>query len=152
MEKLKILLIFLFISILITSCNTSIFRFFNGDLRDANKSKIAVEDSMFFSSNNVETLTLIYNAISCPCAQWSELKENKTEKKEKRYYWLEPADSTLINADQLFNGENLPVIIKVKGKVISNYGFPKRKVSKIDEVEAGIVFQYSKIKVIKVGK
>jgi hypothetical protein len=58
----------------------------------------------FKADTKVETLVLNYNAISCSCAQWSESKSNK-----KEYYWLEPANEKLINADHLFNGENLPI-------------------------------------------
>jgi hypothetical protein len=43
--------------------------------------------------------------------QWSKTRKSEdTDKKQN--YWLEPANEKLINADNLFNGENLPVIIK----------------------------------------
>lgn len=99
----------------------------------------------FKADTKEETLVLNYNAISCSCAQWSESKSNK-----KEYYWLEPANEKLINADHLFNGENLPIQIKVTGQVVSEKGFPKRNnLSKTNENEAGKVFQYTSIEVLK---
>ncbi|MCA6065871.1 hypothetical protein JI747_001690 [Chryseobacterium sp. RG1] len=99
----------------------------------------------FKADTKVETLVLNYNAISCSCAQWSESKSNK-----KEYYWLEPANEKLINADHLFNGENLPIQIKVTGQVVSEKGFPKREnLSKTNENEAGKVFRYTTIEVLK---
>lgn len=99
----------------------------------------------FIADTKVETLVLNYNAISCSCAQWSESKSNK-----KEYYWLEPANEKLINADHLFNGENLPIQIKVTGQVVSEKGFPKRNnLSKTNENEAGKVFRYTTIEVLK---
>ncbi|PJJ66351.1 hypothetical protein [Chryseobacterium geocarposphaerae] len=93
----------------------------------------------------VKTLILDYNAISCSCAQWSESKSNK-----KEYYWLEPANEQLINADHLFNGRNLPIQIKVTGQIVSENGFPKQNtLSKVGENEAGKVFRYTNIEVLK---
>jgi hypothetical protein len=115
-------------------------------------SKLEVIDNPNFKADSkVETLTLIYNTISCSCAQWSKtLKSEDTDKKQN--YWLEPANDKLINADTLFNGENLPVIIKVTGQVISENGFPKRELSKVGQDEAGKVFRYTKIEVLQNGQ
>lgn len=111
--------------------------------------KIEVIDNPNFKPDSkVETLTLIYNAISCTCAQWSDTR--KTENKNrKQNYWLEPANDKLIKADRLFNGENLPVIIKVTGQVVTENGFPKRELAKVGQDEAGKVFRYTKIEVIQ---
>jgi hypothetical protein len=99
----------------------------------------------------VETLILNYNAISCSCAQWSDSRFDKKENPDKKdYYWLEPANEKLINADHVFNGENLPIQIKVTGQIVSKNGFPKRKnLSKVSEDEAGKVFRYTKIEILK---
>ncbi len=107
-----------------------------------------IDNPNFKPESKIETLTLTYNAISCTCAQWSEKKYN--DNSEKRvYYWLEPVNEKLIKADELFNGENLPVIIKVTGQIITEKGFPKRKLSKVSEDAAGKVFRYTKIEIIK---
>lgn len=110
-----------------------------------------IDNPNFKPDSKVETLTLIYNAISCTCAQWSETRfSNDTDKKTN--YWLEPANDKLINADTLFKGENLPVIIKVTGKVVTEKGFPKRELAKVGQDEAGKVFRYTKIEVIQNGQ
>lgn len=105
----------------------------------------------FKPESKIETLTLIYNAISCTCAQWSETRfSNNIDKKIN--YWLEPANENLIKADTLFNGENFPVIIKVIGQVVTENGFPKRELVKVGQDEAGKVFRYTKIEVIQNGQ
>ena len=105
----------------------------------------------FKPDTKIETLNLRYNAISCTCAQWSDIKLQK-DPDQRIYYWLEPANDTLINADSLFNGEDLPVEVKVTGQIISQNGFPKSKhLSKAGQNEAGKVFRYTKIKIVKTG-
>jgi hypothetical protein len=110
-----------------------------------------VENPNFKPDSKVETLTLIYNAISCTCAQWSETRKSEDINK-KQNFWLEPANEKLIKADTLFNGENLPLIIKVTGQLITENGFPKREIAKIGQDEAGKVFKYTKIEVVQNGE
>ncbi len=115
-------------------------------------SKIEIIDNPNFKSDSkVETLILTHGVLACTCAQWSESRfNNNTDKKTN--YWLEPANESLINADTLFNGENLPLIIKVTGQVVTENGFPKRELAKIGQDEAGKVFRYMKIEVIQNGQ
>ncbi len=114
--------------------------------------EIQVIDKPNFKPNSkVQTLTLSYNAISCTCAQWSEPQFDNNPEKRARY-WLEPSNQNLINADTLFDGENLPVQIKVTGQIVSENGFPKRNLSKVGQDEAGKVFRYTKIQVLKNGQ
>jgi hypothetical protein len=114
--------------------------------------KIKVIDKPNFKPDTkVQTLTLNYNAIACNCAQWSESKNTDTPDK-RIYYWLEPANADLIQADTLFNGGNLPVQIRVTGQIVSENGFPKRSMSKVGQDEAGKVFRYSKIDVLRHGE
>ena len=109
-----------------------------------------IDNPNFKPESRTETLTLIYNAISCTCAQWSETRfGNKNDTKQN--FWLEPADKKLINADTIFNGENLPVIIKVTGQVVTENGFPKRDLAKVSQKEAGKVFRYTNIEVVRNG-
>ena len=110
-----------------------------------------IDNRNFKADSKVETLTLIYNAISCTCAQWSETRKSE-DTNRKQNYWLEPANEKLLNAHTVFNGENLPVIIKVTGQVITENGFPKRKLAKIGQGEAGRVFRYTKIEVPQNGQ
>lgn len=109
-----------------------------------------VDKPSFKPVSKIQTLTLSYNAIACTCAQWSESKfDNNPDK--RIYYWLEPVNENLITADMLFDGENLPLQIKVTGQIISETGFPKRKLSKVGKGEAGKVFRYTKIEVLQNG-
>ncbi len=110
-----------------------------------------VDHPNYNPGKKVETLTLIYNAISCTCAQWSETRFNN-EKNEKKLYWLEPANNKLLDADALFNGDDLPLIVKVTGQIVTENGFPQRKLAKTGPENASIVFRYTKIKVIQNGK
>lgn len=107
-----------------------------------------IDNPNFKPDSKAETLTLIYNAISCTCAQWSETRKSENTDANQNY-WLEPANEKLINAETLFNGENLPVMIKVTGQVVTEKGFPKKKLPKVGQDEAGRVFRYTKIEVIK---
>lgn len=110
-----------------------------------------VDKPNFKPDSKIQTLTLSYNAISCTCAQWSESKfDNNPDK--RIYYWLEPSNEKLIKADTVFNGENLPVQIKVTGQIVSENGFPKSNLSKVGQDEAGKVFRYTKIEVLKNGQ
>lgn len=110
-----------------------------------------IDNPNFKPDSKVEILTLIYNAISCTCAQWSKTRKSKNIDANQNY-WLEPANEKLINADKLLNGKNLPVIIKVTGQVVTENGFPKRELAKVGQDEAGKVFRYTKIEVIQNGK
>ncbi|RYY68468.1 MAG: hypothetical protein EOO13_12220 [Chitinophagaceae bacterium] len=110
-----------------------------------------VDNPNFKPGSKVETLTLIFNAISCTCAQWSETRKSEAINRSQNF-WLEPANNELIMADTLFDGENLPLIIRVTGQVIAEKGFPKRALAKVGQNEAGRVFRYSKIEVLQNGK
>lgn len=110
-----------------------------------------INNPNFKTDSKVQTLTLMYGVIACTCAQWSETRfEGSTN--EIPHYWLEPANEKLINADDLFDGINIPVIIKVTGQVVTENGFPKRELAKVNPSEAGKVFRYSKIEVIQIGE
>jgi hypothetical protein len=102
-------------------------------------------------SSKPNTLVLTYNAIACSCAQWSELKDSNKEDKGT-HYWLEPANDKLVKADTLYNGENLPIQIKVTGQVVAEHGFPEEgNLSKTGPEEAGKVFRYTTITILKKG-
>ncbi|MCU7551362.1 hypothetical protein OCK74_19730 [Chitinophagaceae bacterium LB-8] len=101
--------------------------------------------------SKIQTLTLSYNAFSCTCGQWSESKFDK-DSTNKIHYWLEPANTMLVNADTLFNGE-LPLQIQVTGQVANENGYPVGIIlEKVRLDEAAKVFIYTKIKVLKNGQ
>lgn len=114
--------------------------------------ELEVLDNLDFKPDTkIQTLILNFNAISCNCAQWSESKFNKSPD-GRIYYWLEPANKKLIIADDLFDGLQLPVQIKVTGQIVSENGFPRgRNLTKVSQEEAGKVFRYTKIEVIGNG-
>jgi hypothetical protein len=100
---------------------------------------------------NERRLTLNYNAIGCSCAQWNESKfNNKPDKRE--YYYLERANNKLINADTLWQGENLPLQIQVTGQIVTEAGFPTGYNPGKGKPEPGKVFRYTKIIVVQNGQ
>ena len=108
-----------------------------------------IDKSDFKSYNKHETLTLIYNARSCTCAQWSEIKYADFPDR-KNYYWLEAASEKLIQADTLHNVIGLPLKILVTGQIVSEIGFPKTKhLPNVRQTDAGMVFKYTEIKILK---
>lgn len=117
------------------------------------------EDSLHILSGNlpqtkskdIQTLTLNYNATSCTCAQWSESKYNSQPNK-REYFYLERANKNLIDADKLFDGKNFPVQIQVKGKVISESGYPKDYNPSKGKGDPAKVFRYIEIKVLQNGQ
>jgi len=105
------------------------------------------------SSNNElsgKTITIIvsYAAIACGCPQWFETKFEKIKFLEgvERFY-LEPVSKDLINANNLWDGEHLPLTVKITGR------FSKEKASPITYHTKGMpenarIFWYDKITVI----
>jgi hypothetical protein len=109
-----------------------------------------VDNPGFKPIGKVETKVLDYSAIACTCAQWVESRYTDSTPDERIYYWLEPANNQLLKADQLFNGSNLPVQVRVTGQIVSESGFPERTIlAKVESSEAGKVFRYTKIEVLK---
>jgi hypothetical protein len=96
------------------------------------------------------TLNLSYNAIECTCAQWSDTKSTADTVRE--YYFLEPANDKLINADRLWKGDNIPLQIQVTGQIVSYAGYPTGYNPTKGDPKAEMVFRYTKIKVIKNGQ
>ena len=103
-----------------------------------------------YSPKDDTTLNLSYNAIECTCAQWSDNKSSSDT--VRHYYFLEPANNKLINADKLWKGNNLPLEIQVTGQIVSYAGYPTGYNPTKGQPKAETVFRYSKIKVVKNGK
>lgn len=102
-----------------------------------------------YSPEEDTTVTLSYNAIGCTCAQWSYSSQEGDTKRD--YLYLEPASDKLINADNLFKGNNLPLQIRVTGQIVSYDGYPTGFDPIKDVPKGGIVFRYTKIKVLRNG-
>ncbi|WP_312765864.1 hypothetical protein [Epilithonimonas sp.] len=90
---------------------------------------------------------LSYAAIGCTCAQWFD----KNTKGENEYFYLEPLNKNLVNANKLWDGNNLPLTVKVTGNLISENDYPeyftKQYLYKGGEKEK--IFRYNKIVVLK---
>ena len=103
-----------------------------------------------YSAKEDTTINLSYNAIECTCAQWSDTKSSTDTLRE--YYFLEPANDKLINADKLWQGNNLPLQIQVTGQIVSYAGYPTGYNPTKGDPKAEMVFRYTKIKVIRNGQ
>lgn len=149
-------ILFLFIS-LNFSCNPTVStnsynkvkisdKTFNG----ANDTSLNFQDNMELSDSTV-TMTVSYAAIACGCPQWFESRYNHVPFLEgvERFY-LEPINSDLLNANDLWDGKKLPLTITVVGRFSKVKGVPKTYHVKGDPERARI-FWYNKIKVISSG-
>lgn len=129
------------------------------DTEDCSKSGAAtvirVKDTSYIQdtskSKTVDTTITInvsYAAIECGCPQWFETKNKSVAYLEgvERFY-LEPISKDLINANDLWDGEHLPLDLKVTGR------FSKEKETPITYRTKGVpekarIFWYDKITVV----
>ena len=112
-----------------------------------NTLEVIENSSLEYLPEDDQILTLDYNAIECTCAQWSESKFSDLPNKRK-YLYLERGNKNIINADTLFNGNNLPIRIKVTGQFVSESGYPTGYNPLKGIPKPGKVFRYSKIKIV----
>ncbi len=103
-----------------------------------------------YSVEDDTTLNLSFNAIECTCAQWSDTKTASDS--VTQYYFLEPANEKLINADKLWQGDNLPLQIQVTGQIVSYAGYPTGYNPSKGDPKAERVFRYTKIRIIRNGQ
>ena len=104
-----------------------------------------------FSGGRAVRLKLSYAGISCPCADWYEIKYADKES-DLEYFYLEPHNTSLIQADTLFNGKYFPVHISVTGQFYTIKGYPKNYFSAKGTPKAARVFRYDNIEIIQRGK
>lgn len=98
-------------------------------------------------SKKITTITVAYSAISCECAQWNvESKKNSTDSNLNIY--VEPANSKLINANSLWDGEHLPLRLKLTGQYYLKDGFPKNYKPIKGDPKPAKVFRYTAIVVV----
>lgn len=97
-----------------------------------------------------KTISIIvsYSAISCGCPQWFEtrFKEVKFLNKVNRFY-LEPTNKALVNADDLWDGQTLPLTLKLVGRFSKDKEMPKTYNTKTTP-EKAMIFWYDKIVII----
>ena len=97
------------------------------------------------------TITFVYNAISCECAHWTNVNEDPRLNDYKVYYYLERGNPNTPDADKLWEGDNLPLIVKLRGRLVSLSGYPDGYMPHKGKPESARVFRYSSLKVIKSG-
>lgn len=128
---------------------------------DSNRSKdtsvISGKDTVQNSSKNEFsgkkiTITVSYAAIECGCPQWFETKFKNVRFLEgvERFY-LEPVRKDLINANDLWDGEHLPLVIKVTGRFSKEKEIPITYHTK-GTPEKARIFWYDKITVVSSKK
>jgi len=101
-------------------------------------------------TEKILTLDVLFGAISCTCAQWLEAKYSN-DAGSRNYFFLEPADISLINADTLFTGNNLPIRLSVTGQFYSKEGYPINYRPAKGSPDPARVFRYTKIKIKSLG-
>ncbi|MFT3903463.1 MAG: hypothetical protein QM727_09830 [Niabella sp.] len=99
-------------------------------------------------SGKAVTITVSYAAIACSCAQWFETKyENVSFLEGVERFYMEPMDAALLNANDLWDGESLPLKLKVTGRFSKEKGVPLTHSIK-GEPEKARIFWYDKITVL----
>ena len=117
--------------------------------------KYHFEDSIRFNMdkgsllNRYQSLILYYSPDGCTCANWVIPNKNIYNREE---IYLEPANHSLVDADTLYNGNNIPIKILVIGKFYSKKGYPHNYFPAKGNPDPARVFQYTSINVIKRGK
>ncbi|RYU94267.1 hypothetical protein [Emticicia agri] len=115
----------------------------------ARKDTVKIIDSLRSGLSEKEnTITVSYAAIACGCPQWFETKFKDIAFLEGvGKFYVEPISKDLIDANTIWDGEHLPLTIKVTGRFSKEKGIPRNRFTKEIPEEAQ-VFWYDKIKVI----
>lgn len=117
------------------------------DIEDEYKNYFGEKDSLKFSKKE-ETVKFIYNAIACPCAQWSNFNDKKSTEK---FYLVNDKNLTQ-NAEDFWDGTSLPLIVEATGVFSENKSVPKDFPPKgYAEREKSKIFKYRKIRLIQLG-
>ena len=103
-------------------------------------------------TGQTKTLNVSYAAIMCTCPQWFETKYTGDTINNIEYFYLEPANSKIIQADTLFIGEYFPVKVSVTGQFYNKKGYPKGYFPAKGDPELSKVFRYDKIKIVQRGQ
>jgi hypothetical protein len=108
-----------------------------------------VDSSKNELSNKEVTITVSYAAIECGCPQWFETRFKDVEGAER--FYLEPVSKDLINANGLWDGEHLPLTIKITGTFSKDKEIPVSYHTK-GVPEKAKIFWYNKITIISPSK
>lgn len=115
----------------------------------SSKSELTVSDSLNNKlSDKTITFTVSYAAIECGCPQWFETKFKDVKFLEgvERFY-LEPISKDLANANDLWDGEHLPLTLKITGRFSKEKEMPVTYHTK-GTPEKARIFWYHKITVV----
>jgi len=96
----------------------------------------------------IEKIEVNLSALQCDCPQWIIVKNNR-ETSESIY--LEQSDNSLIKADTLYDGTNMPIVLLLEGNYYSKLGIPKdyRQIKRAPDTVR--VFRYTKITILSKG-
>ncbi|MFT3919399.1 hypothetical protein [Cloacibacterium sp.] len=120
---------------------------FDIDIENEYKNYFGEKDSLKFSKKE-QTLQFIYNAIHCPCAQWTNFNNKKSTEK---FYLIDEKKLTQ-DAEDFWDGSSLPFIVEATGVFSENKSVPKGFSPKGDaEREKARIFEYRKIRLIQLG-
>lgn len=97
----------------------------------------------YSQSKKNEDIIVSYSAISSNCAQWKIESSNP-----ETFIYLEKSNDTIIDANEIWDGNTKPLKIQVIGKFKKGIGLPIG-MSKKGNPKPGRVFVYEKIKIIK---
>lgn len=141
---------------LVTGCSSSSDK--SSNAKDSNGDTFVISSRDTLSSvdssknelpNKEVTITVSYAAIECGCPQWFETRLKDVEGVER--FYLEPVSKDLINANALWDGEHLPLTIKITGKFSKDKEIPVSYHTK-GVPEKAKIFWYNKITVISPPK
>lgn len=110
------------------------------------KFRMIAKGSKLKSTAPGQTLSVVYGAIGCTCAQWSKINSNGRPG-EQEYFYLERANDKLPDADTLFNGKNLPRLL-ITGYFITYSGYPQNYNPAKGGPDPAKVFRYEKLKIL----
>ena len=122
-------------------------KIFDIDIENEYKNYFSEKDSLKFSKKE-QTVQFIYNAIPCPCAQWTNFNNKKSTEK---FYLIDDKKLTQ-DAEDFWDGSSLPFIVEATGIFSENKSVPKDFSLKGDaEREKSRIFKYRKIRLIQLG-
>ena len=117
------------------------------DIENEYRNYFGEKDSLKFSKKE-QTVQFIYNAIACPCAQWTNFNNKKSTEK---FYLIDDKKLTQ-DAEDFWDGSSLPFIVEATGVFSENKSVPKDFSPKGDiEREKSRIFKYRKIRLIQLG-
>ncbi|RYE56198.1 MAG: hypothetical protein EOP48_08570 [Sphingobacteriales bacterium] len=94
-------------------------------------------------------LTVGYAVRGGPGAQWFKSKTINDTNIYRDYFYLERAGPSIINADTLFDGINLPIRLELEGQFYDKVGYPEHYQFGKGSPEPARVFRYKTIRILQ---